>query len=243
MNLIRAEKSRLPRDDEIKSWSVALVNEDGTLSEPRSTMAILNSIDRKKDSLVVVKMGEVGEPPVCKIMNKLAMREAEKARLKSEKKKGGITVKNMELNWAIDGNDLGHRLNKMKEFLLKGQRVEVMLAGKKKGRKATDEECHAVVKKIKDAMEDAGAKEMKPMEGKMGATVTIFLEGKVPKPAAPEKSSEASKVPGEAPAEASAEAPITVVEKKRRLRWEPLPEIEPNTDNTTSSSRHIPSRR
>ncbi|KUJ21998.1 uncharacterized protein LY89DRAFT_681341 [Mollisia scopiformis] len=143
-------------------------------------MAILDSMDRKKDSLVVVKPGEPGIPPICKIMNKLAMREAEKAKRKSERK-GGVTVKNMELNWAIDGNDLGHRLNKLKEFLMKGQRVEVLLAGKKKGRKATEEEAKAVIKKIKGAMSEVGAKEMKPMDGKILAMATLFLEGKISK--------------------------------------------------------------
>ncbi|KAE8450963.1 hypothetical protein EG329_005403 [Mollisiaceae sp. DMI_Dod_QoI] len=181
VSLVRAEKSRLPRDDEIKSWSVVLVDEDGKLQEPRSTMAILDSMDRKKDSLVVVKPGEPGVPPICKIMNKVAMREAEKARRKAEKK-GGITIKSMELNWAIDGNDLGHRLNKLKEFLMKGQRVEVLLAGKKKGRKATEDEARAVIKRIKGVLTEVdGAREMKPMEGKFLGTATLFLEGKVQK--------------------------------------------------------------
>ncbi|KAF8854717.1 hypothetical protein BDZ45DRAFT_627397 [Acephala macrosclerotiorum] len=183
VNLHRAEKSRLPRDDEIKSWSVQLVTEDGKLQEPRSTMAILDSLDRKKDSLVVVKEGEPGVPPICKIMNKLTMREAEKARRKAEKK-GGVTVKTMELNWAIDGNDLGHRLTKLKEFLGKGQRVEVLLASKRKGkgRKATTEEAMGVIRKIRGAMREVeGAKEMKPMEGKVLGTATLFLEGKIQK--------------------------------------------------------------
>ncbi|CZR57259.1 related to translation initiation factor IF-3 [Phialocephala subalpina] len=183
VNLHRAEKSRLPRDDEIKSWSVQLVTEDGKLQEPRSTMAILDSMDRKKDSLVIVKEGEPGIPPICKIMNKVAMRESEKARRKAEKK-GGVTVKTMELNWAIDNNDLGHRLTKLKEFLGKGQRVEVLLASKRKGkgRKATEEEAMRVIGKIRGAMREMeGAKEMKPMEGKILGTATLFLEGKVQK--------------------------------------------------------------
>jgi translation initiation factor IF-3 len=131
-----AVKSRLPRDDEIKSWSVTLVGEDGKLQEPRSTAAILESIDRKKDSLVVVVPGEPGVPPICKIMNKQAMREAEKAKAKSAK--GVVTEKTIELNWAIDGNDLSHRLVKMKGFLDKGNRVEIVMGAKKRGRKATE---------------------------------------------------------------------------------------------------------
>ena len=76
-------KRRLPRDDEIKAWSVALVNEDGRLEDPRPTYDILQSIDRKTQSLVTVAAGEPGVPPICKIMEKKEMREAEKARAKA----------------------------------------------------------------------------------------------------------------------------------------------------------------
>jgi translation initiation factor IF-3 len=94
-------KSRLPRDDEIRSWTVILVNEEGTLDDPRSKLDILESIDRTKESLVVVVPGEPGTPPICKIMNKKTMREGEKARAKAARG-SGVTTKTIELNWAID---------------------------------------------------------------------------------------------------------------------------------------------
>jgi translation initiation factor IF-3 len=156
------------------------VGEDGKLQEPRSTSDILNSLDLKKESLVVVVPGEPGVPPICKIMNKEAMRQAEKAKAKSAR--GVVTTKTIELNWAIDGNDLSHRMMKMKQFLEKGHRVEVVLGAKKKGRKATEEEAKTLVKKIKSAMgEVEGAKENKPMEGKLLAATTIYFEGKLQK--------------------------------------------------------------
>lgn len=175
-----AVKSRLPRDDEIKSWSVTLVGEDGKLQEPRSTAAILSDIDRKKESLVVVVPGEPGVPPICKIMNKQAMREAEKAKAKSAK--GVVTEKTIELNWAIDGNDLSHRLVKMKGFLEKGYRVEVVMGAKKKGRKATEEEGEALLGRIRGGVREVeGAKQLKPMDGKLLGVATITFEGKVKK--------------------------------------------------------------
>jgi translation initiation factor IF-3 len=88
-------------------------------------------------------------------------------------------IKTIELNWAIDANDLGHRLAKMKEFLEKGSKVEVILAPKRRGRKATPEESRAVVDRIMAAVGEVdGAKEAKMMAGNLGAQCTIFLEGK-----------------------------------------------------------------
>jgi len=173
-------KGRLPRDDEIQSWSVTLVDEDGKLQEPRSTAAILSDIDRKEESLVVLVPGEPGIPPICKIMNKQAMREAEKAKAKSAK--GMVTEKTIELNWAIDGNDLNHRLVKMKGFLEKGHRVEVVMGVKRKGRKATEEEGEALLKRIRGAVQEVeGARELKAMNGKLLGVAMITFEGKMKK--------------------------------------------------------------
>ncbi|PQE25142.1 Translation initiation factor 3 N-terminal protein [Rutstroemia sp. NJR-2017a BVV2] len=177
-------EDRLPRDNEIKAWSVQLVNAEGKLDEPRSTASILESIDLKTHMLQTVVEGEPGIPPICKIINKKEAHAAKRAAKKAGKNPGAI-IKTVELNWAIDGNDLGHRLNRVKEFLEKGNKVEVVLAGKKKGRKATPEEAEALIKRIKDAVDAVeGSREIKPMEGNMLATATLFYEGKVKKEAA-----------------------------------------------------------
>ena len=62
------------------------------------------------------------------------MRDAEKAKAVAARR-SIVATKTIELNWAIDGNDLGHRLQRIKDFLGKGNRVEVMMAPKRKGRK------------------------------------------------------------------------------------------------------------
>jgi len=109
------------------------------------------------------------------------MREAEKARTKGTKNPGA-TIKTIELNWAIDGNDLGHRLNRVKEFLGRGNKVEVVLAAKRKGRKATLEEAQSLLQKIKEAIgEVEGARETRAMEGKILQQATIYAEGRAPK--------------------------------------------------------------
>jgi translation initiation factor IF-3 len=127
--------------------------------------------------------------PVCKIISKrdeyenakrkkAASKEAKKQSFKGSEQ----GMKTLELNWAIDQNDLGHRLEKLKQFLEEGRRVEVVLAGKKKGRKATKEECEALLDRIETTVEETeGAKEKGPMEGKIGGVAKLTFLGKVVK--------------------------------------------------------------
>ena len=152
---------------------------DGKLSEPRNTQDILETLDRNTQSLIVVVPGEPGVPPICKIVDKKALREADKARGKT-KKTPATTVKRLELNWAVDGHDLGHRLKKMTEFLSKGYKVEVVMAAKRRGRKATQEEAMGLVDRLKETVREVnGAREMKPLEGKLLGDATYFAEGKL----------------------------------------------------------------
>ncbi|CZS95700.1 uncharacterized protein RAG0_05278 [Rhynchosporium agropyri] len=177
VSLHRAEKARLPRDDEIEAWSVTLVDAEGKLTEPQPTRQILDSIDRKISTLVMVVPGEAGVPPICKIRDKKQMREAEKAKVKAARG-SGTTQKTMELNWAIGKNDLGHRMDKLKGWMEKGWKVEVVLAGKRKGKKATEEEAEALVAHIRGIMNEVGGRENKVVEGKILGQMTLYLEGK-----------------------------------------------------------------
>ena len=106
------------------------------------------------------------------------MRDAERAKAKKERS-SAVTVKTIELNWAIDGNDLRHRLERIREFLGRGWRVEVMMAPKRKGRKASEEEARELLDRVRGVVADVeGARESKAMEGKLLGTATIFAEGK-----------------------------------------------------------------
>jgi translation initiation factor IF-3 len=126
--------------------------------------------------------GEPGVPPICKIQSKEKLREAEKARQKSERNSKGGTAKTMELNWAIDKHDLGHRMDKLKGFLEKGWKVEVVCAKKRKGKTASPEDAEALVARIRGVCGSVvGSREHKPMEGKILETVTLHLEGKAVK--------------------------------------------------------------
>ena len=177
-------------NDEIKTRYVKLVNDEGKLNEPEPLRPLLASFDQKEWRLVCMEKTPEGPDfdrrqwvPVCKLVNRKEEYDKEKAK-KSEKKAtkkaaDPTNIKTLELNWAIDvNNDLNHRLNKVKEFLEQGRKVEIVLAKKKRGRVATREECDEVLKRIHAAVEEVkGAKEAKPMEGKVGAVAMLLLEG------------------------------------------------------------------
>ncbi|KAI9827800.1 MAG: hypothetical protein M1832_004289 [Thelocarpon impressellum] len=141
--------------------------------------------------------------PVCKIVDKQEHRQVEKARGRQPKNFNNV-VKQVEINWAIDANDLGHRLDRMEEFLGKGMRVEVVMASKRKGkgRRATPEEAGAVLAKIRSRLKDLnGVRETKNMEGKILGNATLFYEGR--------QQRKASAVPSQIEASATASSEMS----------------------------------
>lgn len=168
-------------DENINARQVHLVSADGKLEPAQPLSTILSSFDRKKYFLVQVSSPDEDEAPVCKILEKRIVRATEAAKAKPVRN-AQTMMKQLELNWAIGGNDLGHRLNKMDEFLGQGRRVEVVLGVKKKGRVASKEEAEAVVSRIRAKVNEVeGAREWKPAEGAVGARMTLYFEGKAKK--------------------------------------------------------------
>ena len=160
-------------------------SQNGEITDsPRTRYDVIREVDRTTHRLVQIPGAERDGLPVCKIVSKKEEYEREK-RLKQDakdKKKAEAaskSTKTLELNWAVDQNDLGHRLDKMSEFLAEGRKVEIILASKKKGRKATPAECQDVLKRIRETVDGvSGAKEAKSMEGKLGGFATMFFLGR-----------------------------------------------------------------
>lgn len=165
---------------DIVAYEVHVVGEDNALKPPEPLRRVLQSFDRKLYTLVQVSPPEEGKIPVCKIYEKRALREIERAKAKAVQKGPALLVKQLALNWAIGPNDLGHRLNKLVEFLEQGKRVEVTLVGKKKkGRKATVEEADEVLRRVRLRVNKVeGATEWKAMVGRVPEEVTLHFEGK-----------------------------------------------------------------
>ncbi|KAK4546365.1 hypothetical protein LTR36_002042 [Oleoguttula mirabilis] len=192
-----AVKTRAPEerahkwDEEIRARLLYFVDpETGKREEePRTRYDVLNTLNRQTHRLVQLSPDQPGNRdfiPVCKVVSKKEQYETEQRAKKAVKEKKAESnkvnsVKTLELNWAIDGNDLGHRLERVAGFLGEGRRVEIVLAAKKQGRKATGPECEGVVKRILETVGAVpGARELKPLDGKMGGFATIVLQGRAP---------------------------------------------------------------
>lgn len=111
------------------------------------------------------------------------MKSAQAAKKQRHLKNVANTEKKIELNWAIDGNDLGHRLKKAREFLEKGFKVEIAFASKRKGRKATLAEAESVLEKVMELVKNdegraLGWKQWREPDGEILRLMSVFLEGK-----------------------------------------------------------------
>jgi translation initiation factor IF-3 len=177
-------------NEEITARIIQLVDpETKTLGERVTRYDVLRDLDQKTHRLVQLTPDDPEDRyfvPVCKIVDKKEAYEAEKKKKTAQKevKQAAAkerSIKTLELNWAIDGNDLAHRLEKVRAFLEEGRRVEVVLASKKRGRKATLAECEGLLEKIRGVADGVGgAKVLKEFEGKMGGFATVVYQGRAP---------------------------------------------------------------
>lgn len=83
--------------------------------------------------------------------------------------------KEFQFTWSISGGDLAHKLERVKDELRKGGRVDVVLAPKRRQKAPPPEEMRSRVQEIADSLEDVG-KEWKEREIDR-AIATIYLKG------------------------------------------------------------------
>ncbi|KAL2803287.1 translation initiation factor IF-3, C-terminal domain-containing protein [Aspergillus granulosus] len=166
------------KDEAIRAQYVRLVNEDGNLDPPEKLSDILRSIERPANFVLQVSPNShTNEPPVCKIVNRALLAEAERASAKAARA-AKVSVKQVELNWAIDNNDLTHRLKQITTFIEKGAKVEICLLRKRHKRAPTIEEVKSVMDKVLQTVKDAGAVQTKAMEGEPGKRLTLSVKKK-----------------------------------------------------------------
>lgn len=185
-------KSR-PMDEEIKSFKVYIVRTGGDrLPELRLLSEVLEARERDEKGRPTQFIQQVSPPseerpyPICKLYDKKAAREAEEAKQKAAKtNKLKSQSKQLELSWIVSDNDLGHRMARLKEFLEKGWRVEILFGSKRKGwknkREATLEEANKVLEKIRKAVGEVEGAQEKQMQGEVGKEAVLSFEGKVKK--------------------------------------------------------------
>lgn len=174
------------KDEDIEASQVQVVQPDGKLGPVQYLNFTLHGLNRDEEHLVQV--GKIDDDPtgpiaVVKVYQKaeLMKQKLEKAKLAREQKKAvrDKAPKQIELNWAIGQHDLELKLGQLESFLEKGKTVEVILAPKKKQRRATREEGEAVLDQIREKLVQVGGKEVRPMEGEVlkQAILTISKKG------------------------------------------------------------------
>ncbi len=120
--------------------------------------------------------------PICKVYDKQVMREKEEAKRKAAKA-SKMEEKQLELSWTIGHHDLGHRLGKLKEFLLKGCRVDIVVGSRRhKGwnrkRDITNEDAEKLLARIRSEVREVeGAKERLAMDGRLCEEAVLHFEG------------------------------------------------------------------
>jgi len=94
-----------------------------------------------------------------------------------EKGKADRAGKTIELNWAIAPGDLEIKISKICTFLEEGRKVDVMVAPKKRKRKASADEMEGLLAKLDEGIARVqGAAQVTPPEGKIGGHMTFFYE-------------------------------------------------------------------
>ncbi|KMP08586.1 hypothetical protein DIZ76_016400 [Coccidioides immitis] len=166
---------KAPRDEAIRHQRVHIVEEDGSIGPAIPLRQVLGRFDRTEYSLVELISPSENYGSICKIMSKRTLREQEYARSRTSKPK---PAKQIELNWAIDPNDLENRLNQMESFIAKGKKVELILTSKARKRKATEPEAQKTLAAVKEKIQEIGAIQSKKMQGRLLGHVQFFLEGK-----------------------------------------------------------------
>ena len=142
------------------------------------------SYDRSKYHLLLVN--PTAEPPyIVKIISKEAY-EIEIKRLfwksREDKKNKRFqnpekVVKEFQITWAISPHDLEYKMKRVDEFLRKGFRVELTLAGKKGMTKVPLSQMEELVAKVK-GMANVLGKEWREEEGEIGMQLSFFYQGK-----------------------------------------------------------------
>ncbi|KPI36071.1 uncharacterized protein AB675_1656 [Cyphellophora attinorum] len=151
------------------------------LSEPKLLTAVLSSIDRRTHCVRL--LSDSGPQPDTAIVQVVpragllaSLQEKVDKRLAQQQRQKLSKPKQIEMNWGISEHDFALKLKKMEEFLVqKGRKVEVLMAHKKRAKKATLEEAERKVESLRQRIEELGLLEGK-FEGRVGETASMVIE-------------------------------------------------------------------
>ena len=133
------------------------------------------------EELFLIQVG-VGrdEIPVCKIMERklLILQRMERTKLEKEKARQNKAnaPKEIEVSWAVTQHDLESKLRQMETFLSKGRKVDILLANKKRSKRASPDEAENLLNSIRTRIKEIGARETKAMDGSLSGQATLTVE-------------------------------------------------------------------
>lgn len=202
-------KSGGPLKDENIKYKRVHIRHDGCLSAPSNVSYILSLLDRRGYYIQLISH----DPPIVKIVDKAE----EYSRMKEEHEQAKLSKskqvhKEVQLSWVTSDADMAHKLEKAKEDLAKGLRVNLVFAHKRGRPLPSLEDIKERLQSLVDSLADVG-KEWKArvVQRRLAA---VFLEG-INRPGKG-KFSEAEEK------EESEEDPPTL-SKKRKYEINPIP--------------------
>lgn len=161
--------AEFPVNEKISALEVKLKNAEGKLSEPTSLYRLLSSIDRSSQYVLQISNAVDGQIPIVQIVTRADLVKRinrQEDQLRHHKRTAKASKpKQLELNWAISTNDLQLKMKQMQDFLAKGKKVEILFANKRHQRKASPEEAEALLKMVREKIDEVGATEAAEMEG------------------------------------------------------------------------------
>lgn len=155
---------------------------EGKLEAQTTLFSLLNSIDRETQCVIQRNKPNPDDPadlPIVEVVTKQSLRKQlesrEEAKAAQARSMRDSKPKQIELNWAISEHDLALKMKQMAGFVEKGKKVELMLAAKKRQRRATLEEANALVKQIKASVAEIEGARLN-MEGRIGTQALIVVQ-------------------------------------------------------------------
>ncbi|KAL1920004.1 uncharacterized protein VTP21DRAFT_1150 [Calcarisporiella thermophila] len=119
--------NRPRRDEEITARKIQFVNAQGELEGIKPLTEVLGSFDRS--TYWLLEVDPRAQPPVCRLVTKKDLYEKQRARRKATKPTASV-LKELSFAWTVAPHDLAHKMEKAREILSKGHKLELRIVSK-----------------------------------------------------------------------------------------------------------------
>jgi len=158
-------------NEDIRAKTVRLIAADG---QQLGVMTLPEALEiARRDTLDLVEVAPNADPPVCRIMDygKFKYQASKKAQ-ESKKKSRAVQVKEIRLRPRTEEHDLGFKINHLKKFLEKKDRVKITVLFRGREMSYIDTG-FALLRKVAEEVESLGTVEQPPT--KEGWRVTMVI--------------------------------------------------------------------